>query len=51
MTRMVNAGFAEAIAANMSKRRVSNDKALQTVGDAGIRGVEAAAHALSTTNR
>ncbi len=34
MTRVVNAGLAEAIAANMSKRRVSTDRALQTVGDA-----------------
>jgi hypothetical protein len=34
MTRVVNSGLAEAVAANMSKRRVSADKALQTVGDA-----------------
>jgi ssDNA-binding Zn-finger/Zn-ribbon topoisomerase 1 len=34
MTRVVNAGLAEAVAANMSKRRVSADKALQTIGDA-----------------
>jgi ssDNA-binding Zn-finger/Zn-ribbon topoisomerase 1 len=34
MTRVVNAGLAEAIAANMSKRRMSTDKALQTIGDA-----------------
>jgi hypothetical protein len=34
MTRLVNSGLAQAIAANMSKRRVSTTKALQTVGDA-----------------
>ena len=34
MTRVVNAGLAEAVAANMSKRRVTADKALQTIGDA-----------------
>jgi hypothetical protein len=34
MTRLVNAGLARALAANMSKRRVSSEKALQTVGDA-----------------
>jgi hypothetical protein len=34
MTRIVNAGLAEAVAANMSKRHVSADKALQTIGDA-----------------
>jgi hypothetical protein len=34
MTRVVNAGLAEVLAANMSKRRVSTDKALQTIGDA-----------------
>lgn len=34
MTRVVNAGLAEALAANMSKRRVSADKVLQTIGDA-----------------
>jgi hypothetical protein len=34
MTRVVNAGLPEALATNMSKRRVSADKALQTIGDA-----------------
>lgn len=34
MTRVANAGLAKALAANMSKRRVSSEKALQTVGDA-----------------
>jgi AAA domain/Topoisomerase DNA binding C4 zinc finger/PLD-like domain len=34
MTRVVNGGLARALAANMSKRRVSSDKALQTIGDA-----------------
>jgi hypothetical protein len=34
MTRVVNSGLAAAVAANVSKRRVSADKALQTVGDA-----------------
>lgn len=34
MTRVVNAGLAKALAANMSKRRVSSEKALQTVGEA-----------------
>jgi hypothetical protein len=34
MTRVFNAGLAEALAANMSKRRTSADKALQSIGDA-----------------
>jgi hypothetical protein len=34
MTRVVNAGLAEVLAANLSKRRVSATKALKTVGDA-----------------
>ncbi len=34
MTRVVNAGLAEVLAANLSKRRVSTEKALQTLGDA-----------------
>jgi len=34
MTRITNAGLAKALAANMSKRRISSEKALQTVGDA-----------------
>jgi hypothetical protein len=34
MTRVVNEGFARAIAANMSKRRVSADKAQQAISDA-----------------
>ncbi len=34
MTRIVNAGFAGAIAANITKRRVSMDKALLTIGEA-----------------
>jgi hypothetical protein len=34
MTRVVNAGLAQALAANLSKRRVSAEKAFQTVGDA-----------------
>jgi ssDNA-binding Zn-finger/Zn-ribbon topoisomerase 1 len=34
MTRIANAGLARALAANMSKRRVSSDMALQTVGEA-----------------
>ncbi len=48
MTRVVNAGLAEAVAANMSKRRVSTDKALQTVGDAEIPAVKIVVHARST---
>jgi hypothetical protein len=34
MTRVANAGLAKALAANMSKRRVSSETALQTIGDA-----------------
>jgi hypothetical protein len=34
MTRLVNAGFAQAVAANMSKLRVSNERALQAAADA-----------------
>ncbi len=34
MTRVVNAGFALALAANMSKLRISNEKVLQTVAQA-----------------
>jgi hypothetical protein len=34
MTRVVNGGFAETIAANMSKQRVSASAAIQTIGDA-----------------
>ena len=34
MTRVANAGLAKALAANMSKRRVSSEIALQTIGDA-----------------
>jgi ssDNA-binding Zn-finger/Zn-ribbon topoisomerase 1 len=34
MTRVVNAGLAQALAANLSKRRVSAEKAFQAVGDA-----------------
>lgn len=34
MTRVVNSGFAEAVAANISKRRVSASKALQSVAEA-----------------
>ena len=34
MTRIINVGLAEAVAANISKRRLSTDKALQSIGDA-----------------
>src|SRR5262249_42573232 len=34
MTRVANAGLAQALAANMSKRRVSSEKALLTISDA-----------------
>ena len=34
MTRVVNAGFAQAVVTNMSKRHISNDVALQTVANA-----------------
>jgi ssDNA-binding Zn-finger/Zn-ribbon topoisomerase 1 len=33
MTRVVNASFAQAVAANMAKKHVSNEKALQTIAD------------------
>ena len=34
MTRVVNAGLAQALAANLSKRRVAAEKAFQAIGDA-----------------
>jgi ssDNA-binding Zn-finger/Zn-ribbon topoisomerase 1 len=34
MTRVVNAGLAQALASNLSKRRVSAEKAFQAIGDA-----------------